>query len=153
MRRIRPSETVQRNFRRLMPRLLHRYFRRGHALAADSHAPSESLHRFRIRTKRIRYITELYAEVFERELKGALQQFRDIQEVLGAHQDQAMISAYFERRLDRVKSGAFQKEYGHLLERVRKRQNSLRQDFLRRWRRLEQMRFEQRLLQRIQQSA
>ncbi len=153
MRRIRPSETVQVNFRRLLPRLLHRYFRRGRALAAETNATSESLHRFRIRTKRIRYITELYAEIFEQQLKAALEQFRNIQQVLGAHQDQAMISDYFGRRLERVKSRAFKREYRRLLARARRRQDILRRAFLRRWRRLEETRFEQRLVQRIKQDT
>jgi CHAD domain-containing protein len=151
MRRVRPARPVLANFRRILPRLLRRYFRRGRALAADSRATSEQLHCFRIRTKRIRYVTELYAEVFERELRGALAQFRGIQQTLGAHQDQSMIAAYFEGRLKKVKSATFKKEYRRLLERSRKRQESLRKVFFRRWRRLERSGFERGLLQRIKQ--
>jgi len=149
MRRVRPARPVLTNFRRILPRLLRRYFRKGRALAADRRAASDQLHSFRIRTKRIRYVTELYAEVFERELRGALAQFRGIQQTLGAHQDQAMIAAYFEGRVKKVKSAAFRKEYQRLLERSRKRQESLRQAFSRRWRRLQRSGFEQGLLQRI----
>jgi CHAD domain-containing protein len=151
MRPVRPSRPVFKNFRRLLPKLLRCYFRRGRVLAADSQASSEQLHCFRIRTKRIRYVTELYAEIFERELRGALAQFRGIQQTLGAHQDQAMIAAYFEGRLKKVKSAAFKKEYRRLLERSRKRQESLRKAFFLRWRRLEATGFERGLLQRIKQ--
>jgi CHAD domain-containing protein len=151
MRRVRPARPVLTNFRRILPKLLRRYFRRGRALAADSQATSQQLHCFRIRTKRIRYVTELYAEIFERALRGALAQFRGIQQTLGAHQDQAMIAAYFEGRLKKIKSATFKEEYRRLLKRSRQRQESLRKVFFQRWRRLERSGFEQGLLRRIKQ--
>lgn len=151
MRRVRPARPVRTNFRRILPKLLRRYFRKGRALAADRRATSQQLHCFRIRTKRIRYVTELYAEVFEHDLRGALAQFRGIQQTLGAHQDQSMIAAYFEGRLRKIKSGTFKIEYRRLLERSRQRQESLRKVFFQRWRRLEQSGFEQGLLRRIKQ--
>lgn len=151
MAKPRPSKPVQSNFRRILPKLLRRFFRRGRRLARTQ-APNDKLHQFRIRTKRVRYTTELYEEVFARELRGALPQLKGIQQVLGALQDQAMIHAYFERRLGEVRSPLRQAEYQRVLHRARARQVVLRAAFFRRWERLEKSGFEKRLLERIKNS-
>jgi CHAD domain-containing protein len=148
MGRVRRGHSVEANFRRILPRLVRRYFRKGRAIARQS-TPNEKLHRFRIRTKRIRYITELYEEVFEPQLRGTAAKFREIQQMLGELQDQVMLSAYFQRRLARLHAPHFMVEYRGVLERSRRRQEVLRNAFFRHWRRLEHSGFEQRLLARI----
>lgn len=149
MARIRRRDSVDANFRRLLPGLLRRYFRKGGALAG-AEASNDKLHRFRIRTKRIRYVAELYGEVFQQELGRALEEFREIQQALGALQDQTMVAAYFQGRLRELRSPAFQDEYRRVLDRSLKRQQTLRTAFFRRWQRLERSGFAQRLLGRIQ---
>src|SRR5258706_251915 len=136
MARLRPLRTVQANCRRVLPRLLRRYFRAGRRLAGGT-SDYKELHRFRIRTKRVRYVLELYAEVFPRPLRGALAEFRRIQSVLGRIQDQTMVIAYFEERLLHVRTPARQTEYLRVLHRARMRQNAYRLLFFRRWRHLE----------------
>ncbi len=151
MARLRPAKSVVANFRRVLPRLLRRYFRQGRRLTKSRPAIPE-LHRFRIRTKRIRYITELYAELFPGALLRALAQFRGFQQILGSLQDQSMVAANFERSLTRVRASTRQAEYLRVLHRARRRQDSLRDTFLRRWTRLERSGFEKRLLAGIKRS-
>ncbi len=148
MARLRPTKSVESNFRTLLPRLLRRYFRRGRRVAQPQ-ASNQELHRFRIRTKRLRYIVELYQELFPHALAKAAAEFRGIQDILGALQDQCMIVAYFERRLIHVRTLARQVEYLRVLHRARLRQNSFRNAFFRRWGRLERMGWEKQLLARI----
>ena len=145
MARLRPIKSVEINFRRVMPRLVRRYFRIGRRLVR-SLPSNQQLHEFRIRTKRIRYLTEVYRELYPRAFGNALTEYRGIQQILGALQDQVMVANYFERRLMRVRTPARQVEYLRVLHRARMRQNSLRNAFFRRWARLERTGFEKKLL-------
>ena len=151
MPRLRPTRSVQVNFRRIMPRLVRRYFRRGRRLA-KSQPTNRELHQFRIRTKRIRYITEVYRELFPRAVGNSVGEFRRIQQILGFLQDQCMIQAYFERRLMHVRTPARQVEYLRVLHRARVRQNWLRNAFFRRWAKLQRAGFEKKLLARIRKN-
>lgn len=141
MARLRPLRTVQANCRRVLPRLLRRYFRTGRRLARGN-PDFGDLHQFRIRTKRVRYVIELYAEVFPRPLRGALREFRGIQSILGKIQDQTMVIAYFEERLMHVRTTGRQTEYLRVLHRARVRQAAYRLAFFRRWRQLEHRHFQ-----------
>lgn len=149
MARLRPLRSVQSNARKVLPRVVRRYFRAGRRLIRRRPEFRE-LHEFRIRTKRVRYVFELYAEVFPRPLRGALREFRGIQGILGQVQDQTMVIAYFEERLMHVRTPARQAEYLRVLHRARVRQNAYRAGFFRRWNRLERIHFERRLLQGIE---
>ncbi len=151
MARLRPIKSVETNFRRVMPRLVRRYFRLGRRLVR-SIPSNQELHQFRIRTKRIRYITEVYHELFPRAFGNALTVYRGIQQILGSLQDQVNLAAYFERRLMQVRTPGRQVEYLRLLHRARMRQQFLRQAFFRRWRRLERTAFEKRLLEGIKRT-
>jgi CHAD domain-containing protein len=136
---------VGEHFHKIYPKLVHRYFRKGGKLARRQAAPEE-LHRFRIGTKRLRYVTELYADLAPDHLRGTLRELRGIQEVLGSMQDQSMIVAYFERRLMDVRTPKRQTEYMRVLHRARMRQSLFREQFFRRWARLEGQRTEKRWL-------
>jgi CHAD domain-containing protein len=149
MARLHPLRSVQANARRILPRAVRRYLRAGRRLVRR-HPDFLELHQFRIRTKRLRYVFELYAEVFPRPLRGALREFRGIQGVLGQVQDQTMVIAYFEERLMHVRTPGRQTEYLRVLHRARVRQNAHRAAFFRRWNRLERIHFERRLLEGIE---
>lgn len=136
---------IVENFPKTYPPLIERYFRRGRKLVRRKAGPEE-LHRFRIRTKRIRYITEIYEELAPRTLRAALREFRMIQGILGDMQDQSMVIAYFERRLMDVRTPRRQTEYMRVLHRARVRQAFFRESFFRRWTRLEAGRAEKRWL-------
>lgn len=148
MANLRPTRSVTANFARIMPRLVRRYFRRGRRLA-KSQPSNVELHQFRIRTKHIRYIAELYAGLFPHVLKRPIKEFQEIQQILGFLQDQCMIVAYFEKRLMHVRTPARQVEYLRVLHRARMRQISLRNAFFRRWASLERSGLERKLLARI----
>ena len=145
---LRPEKSVRGNFRRVVPRLMRRYFRRGRRLV-KARAAFPELHQFRIRTKRVRYIAELYEELFPKPLTRAVSEFRAIQQILGALQDQSMVVDYFERRLLQVRNQSRQSEYMRVLHRARVRQKSHREAFFRRWARLEKSGFATRLLSAI----
>jgi CHAD domain-containing protein len=137
--------TVGEHFHKIYPKLVRRYFRKGGKLARRQAGPEE-LHRFRIRTKRLRYVTELYADLAPDHLRGTLRELRGVQEVLGGMQDQSMIVAYFERRLMDVRTPQRQTEYMRVLHRARMRQSFFREQFFRRWTRLEAQHSEKRWL-------
>jgi CHAD domain-containing protein len=137
--------SVGEHFHKIYPRLVRRYFRKGSKLARRQAGPEE-LHRFRIRTKRLRYVAELYADLAPDHLRGTLRELRGIQEVLGSMQDQSMIVAYFERRLMDVRTPQRQTEYMRVLHRARMRQSLFREQFFRRWARLESQHTEKRWL-------
>jgi hypothetical protein len=136
---------VGEHFHKIYPKLVRRYFRNGGKLVRRQAGPEE-LHRFRIRTKRLRYVTELYADLSPDHLRGTLRELRGIQEVLGSMQDQSMIVAYFERRLMDVRTPKRQTEYMRVLHRARMRQSFFREQFFRRWARLEAQHTEKRWL-------
>jgi len=152
MARLRPLRTVQENCRRVLPRVVRRYFREGRRLLRRNPDFGE-LHRFRIRTKRVRYVLELYAEVYPRPLRGALAEFRGIQSALGKIQDQTMVIAYFEERLMHVRTPGRQTEYLRVLHRARVRQGAYRSAFFHRWRQLEQRHFQRWLIDGIEGMA
>jgi len=137
--------SVAEHFHKIYPKLVRRYFRKGGKLARRQAGPEE-LHRFRIRSKRLRYVTELYADLAPDHLRGTLRELRGIQELLGSMQDQSMIVAYFERRLMDVRTPQRQTEYMRVLHRARMRQSFFREQFFRRWARLEAQRTEKRWL-------
>jgi CHAD domain-containing protein len=139
------GESVSEHFNKIYPKLVRRYFRKGGKLVRRQAGPEE-LHRFRIRTKRLRYVTELYADLARDHLRGTLRELRGIQEILGSMQDQSMIVAYFERRLMDVRTPQRQTEYMRVLHRARMRQSFFREQFFRRWTRLEAQHTEKRWL-------
>lgn len=151
MARLRPTKSVERNCLRILPRLVRRYFKRGRGLTPQT--SNQDLHQFRIRTKRIRYITELYAGLYSRRLRGALEQFRRIQGILGGLQDQTMVIGYFEQRLMHVRTPERQTEYLRVLHRARVRQTAMREVFFQHWTELERDGFEKRLVTRIERAV
>lgn len=148
MARLKPQKTVETNYRRILPKLLRRYFKRGRK-SAGRHTTIPELHQFRIRTKRIRYIAELYEPLFRRELSAAVGRLRDIQQILGDLQDQSMILAFFEKRIAVTKDGARQAEYARVMQHARQRQKEHRRAFQLKWAELERSGFQTKLLQSI----
>jgi CHAD domain-containing protein len=141
--------SVADHFHKIYPKLVRRYFRKGGKLVRRQAGPEE-LHRFRIRTKRLRYVTELYADLAPDHLRATLRELRGVQEVLGSMQDQSMIVAYFERRLMDVRTPQRQTEYMRVLHRARMRQSFFREQFFRRWTRMEGLHTEKRWLAGLQ---
>ncbi len=145
MARLQPSARVEANVLGVLPRLVRRYFKRGRRLVRSQPSDAE-MHRFRIRTKRLRYIIELYADLYPTPLRGALLVLEGIQRILGKCQDQRMVVEYFERRLIDVRTPQRQTEYLRVLHRARMRQNVFRNAFFRRWESLERVEYQRRLI-------
>lgn len=134
------------DFPKVYEKLVRRYFRQG-AKLVKRHAGPEELHRFRIKTKRLRYVIELYCGK-DHGMKAELHELQTIQKVLGNLQDQSMIVNYFERRLMDVRTPQRQTEYLRVLHRARMKQAAFRQAFFSRWARLEQTGIEKRWIEK-----
>ncbi len=147
-RALQPAESVSSNFQRILPQLLRRYFQRGRRVVL-ARAANKKLHRFRIRTKWMRYKTELYAEVFPGALRSALPCFRRIQDLLGRLQDQCMLQLFFKRRMRVLRDPPRRAECQRVVKWSRARQKRLRRAFFCFWERLEENELESRLLARI----
>jgi CHAD domain-containing protein len=119
-----------------------RVLRGGRKITAESE--DEKLHRLRIRAKRLRYELEFFAEVFP-ELAKAVKATKQLQEVLGEHQDACTASARLcdyarEHEPKRVRPQAAAREPS-ALERLRSTQEhkaaDARQRFASEWQRFE----------------
>jgi CHAD domain-containing protein len=78
--------TAGENARLKLPALVERYFDDGRALAAGAASPDE-LHRFRLKTKRVRYTLEFFRAWYGPGLAGRLASIRKIQNFLGEISD------------------------------------------------------------------
>ena len=70
------------NLSRVLPRLAKEYFDAGNQAAAANENPA-ALHRFRLRTKHLRYTLELFPAFYGKHLRTALQALRGVQDRLG----------------------------------------------------------------------
>jgi CHAD domain-containing protein len=75
-----------RNARRKLPGLVREYFAEGRALAAGK-ASAAAFHRFRLRTKRLRYTLELFRPCYGPGLDRRLQALHQVQQLLGELND------------------------------------------------------------------
>jgi len=103
------SKTAEENATRRLPQLARSYFRAGRALFAAEPTP-ESLHKFRLASKRFRYTLELFQPCYGPGLEERLMMLRNIQNLLGeindcattrklVGQNQPAISKFLERRM------------------------------------------------------
>ena len=145
---LRPDKPVAWNFRKVVAPVVRAYFRRGDRLVRPA-TPTKRLHRFRIRTKRVRYVLELYQEPFPGAVGRALKQLRKLQQALGGLQDQAVVERRFHELASRARRPAARAELLAVAEHAARRQRELRGEFFRHWKRLRAAGFEERLLARI----
>ncbi len=80
------SATAAENARLKLPVLIERYFEDGRALAARA-ASLDDLHRFRLKTKRVRYTLEFFRDWYGPGLVQRLASIRKIQDFLGEISD------------------------------------------------------------------
>ena len=76
---------VEQNARERLPRLLEKFYAAGRDVLRDD--TPETLHRFRLRGKRIRYTFELFRPVYGPGLGKLIKGLRKAQDALGAIQD------------------------------------------------------------------
>ncbi len=82
-------ESKAENARRLLPRMLDELFRAG-TRAARAGASHETMHQFRLKTKRMRYTLELFESVYGTKAEHLMDWLKSLQEKLGAINDCAM---------------------------------------------------------------
>jgi len=103
------SKSAEENASRRLPQLARAYFRAGRGLFAAEPTP-ESLHKFRLVSKRFRYTLELFQPCYGPGLEERLAMLRNIQNLLGeindcattrklVGQNQPAISKFLERRM------------------------------------------------------
>jgi len=103
------SNSAEENAARRLPQLARAYFRAGQALFAAEATP-ESLHKFRLESKRFRYTLELFQPCYGPGLEERLAMLRNIQNLLGeindcattgklVGQNQPSLSRFLERRM------------------------------------------------------
>ncbi|MBZ5596232.1 MAG: CHAD domain-containing protein [Acidobacteriia bacterium] len=103
------SKSAEENASRKLPQLARTYFRAGRALFAAESTP-ESLHKFRLKSKRFRYTLELFQPCYGPGLEERLKLLRNIQDLLGeindcvttrklVAQNQPAVSKFLERRM------------------------------------------------------
>jgi len=97
------QESAGEHARRLLPAMLDDLFRAGRA-AARPDANHQKMHRFRLKTKRVRYTLELFEVVYEGATKQVMESLKGLQDKLGAINDCATTLEMI--RLDRVAADA-----------------------------------------------
>jgi CHAD domain-containing protein len=115
------AEPAARNASRVLPQLVRDYFEAGRKLDRDS--SPRAMHRFRLKTKHLRYTLEAFVPLYGPGFKSKLAALRPIQNALGELNDCEVLLAEIGGRLSsEVK--AF----------VTRRRDEKRREFLRYWR-------------------
>ena len=81
----------------LMATELRKILKAGRGIADDT--PDETLHRLRVRCKRLRYACETLSEVYGKKVAKMARRLSSLQDVLGAHQDAVAAQALSERAI------------------------------------------------------
>jgi CHAD domain-containing protein len=115
------AEPADRNASRVLPQIVRDYFRTGRKL--DRNSSARAMHRFRLKTKHLRYTLEAFMPLYGPGLKSKLASLRAIQNVLGELNDCEVLLAEIGGRLS-VEVKAF----------VNRRKDEKRREFLRYWR-------------------
>jgi CHAD domain-containing protein len=120
-----------------LPTLARDEFRklRRHAKAIDSEPADEQLHDLRKRGKRARYAAELAGD--GRRSRDFVGNAKQLQDVLGEHQDAAVLEERLRKMLDPDATAARGLVVGRLIERESERRHGARAEWERAWRRLE----------------
>jgi CHAD domain-containing protein len=78
------------NARRALPRLARKFFKAGTRAACED-ASFRELHAFRLETKRFRYIVEIFAPLYGKELAPLIEGLKKVQLILGETNDSATV--------------------------------------------------------------
>ncbi len=80
------NQSLEVNLCRSLPMLVENFFDSGRA-AISTHASDQTLHQFRLRTKRFRYTLELFEGLYGSEMERGSEILKDLQDRLGAIND------------------------------------------------------------------
>ena len=129
-----PVATSDVSLERVAQREFKKLERRINALGA---APSnDALHRTRIQAKRLRYATELSAQLLGKDAERVVAAAKAFQDVVGAHQDAVVAEERIRAALRRVRGVGSGVAAGRLIERERMRRADARAGLPKAWKRL-----------------
>lgn len=97
------TATAKSNAYEQLPRMMEKYFKAGRQAVRGRKTPTE-LHRFRVRTKRLRYALEMFTPVYGEELANRLGVLQQLQKLLGKISDTYTIRQLLKR------DGSFKKD-------------------------------------------
>jgi CHAD domain-containing protein len=103
----------------------------------SEHPLDEDLHRVRIKVKRARYAAELAETTVGRPASRFIQRAKDLQDILGMHQDAVVAEGRVRSFLDGSHSRAAAFAAGRMVERQHQRKLRARQQFAGTWKKLE----------------
>jgi CHAD domain-containing protein len=117
----RPSESAVLNARRILPKMLRNYFAVGRQL--DRHSHAKDMHRFRLKTKHLRYTLEAFVSIYGPGLNHKIDTLRPIQNALGDLNDCEVLLSDLDKKLPHT-----------VKAHIRKRAGEKQDEFLRYWR-------------------
>jgi CHAD domain-containing protein len=122
-----------------LARLTKREFRKlqRHVDALGPTASNDALHRARIQAKRLRYATELSAQLLGNKGEGVVSAAKTFQDVVGAHQDAVVAEDYLRDAARRIRGVSAGVAAGRLIERERARRAEARAGLPGAWKSLE----------------
>jgi CHAD domain-containing protein len=120
------NEVARKEFRKL-----------GRRMKALGATPSnDALHRARIQAKRLRYATELAAQVLGKDGREVVSAAKEFQDVVGAHQDAVVAEAHIRTAVRRARGVGPGVAAGRLIERERARRAEAKASLPKVWKRL-----------------
>lgn len=114
------NESALGNARRVLPDLLDKYFKKGRKL--DKNSKVRQMHRFRLRTKNLRYTLDVFAGLYGKPFKRRIDKLRPIQKALGELNDCEVLLSDMGNKLPKQA-----RQY------VEKRADEKRKEFLQYW--------------------
>jgi CHAD domain-containing protein len=84
--KLNPNQTPLENAAIILPKMARKYFKAGR-IAIGGRSPAHNLHSFRLKTKRFRYILELFRPLYGPKVDEYLEKLRELQSALGAVTD------------------------------------------------------------------
>ncbi|MEX5215662.1 MAG: CYTH and CHAD domain-containing protein [Nitrospiraceae bacterium] len=105
--------------------------------ALPDHPSDEALHRVRIKVKRARYAAELAETTVGRPASRFIQRAKDLQDILGMHQDAVVAEERVRSYMDGSRSRPAAFAAGRMVERQHQRKLRAREQFAEVWKKLE----------------
>lgn len=105
--------------------------------ALPEHPSDEDLHQVRIRGKRARYAAELAETTVGRPASRFIQRAKDLQDILGMHQDAVVAEERVRSYMDGSQSRTAAFAAGRMVERQHQRKQQARREFVAIWKKLE----------------
>ena len=122
------------SLKRVAEREFRKLDRRVNGLGPES--SNDELHRARIQAKRLRYATELSAQLLGKDGRRVVDAAKQFQDVVGAHQDAVVAEEHIRAALRRARGVGAGLAAGRLIERERQRRAEARADLPQAWKRL-----------------